>query len=169
LPDEVHGIYNYDRNIAKKLSGNWSENSIGMLLTSNSIVEAFVFGIARVFIYYVAPFPNIFIGDIQNYFVLASAVMNIIVFPFLLSGLIYVFKNNFKSILSPLVVLFLLSIIFIGMTNMIIHERYRVMVDTLLYATAYIGLSKGRKYNFIEYLIYLDIIAFISAIFFLLK
>lgn len=144
-------LSSFDKNIAAN-SSQWTEKSIGRLLAPNNGCEAIIFTLPRMFVYLVAPLPNIpitmkSIADNryslwQNLCAILTAATFIIIFPLSIAGLIQSIirrKNDSSDLFIHLG--FWLIWMSISGGNIIIQERYRLMMTPLLIITAWLGWS----------------------------
>lgn len=135
---------------------SWSENSIGMLLIPDGVIQAIVFLPLRMLLYLVSPIPNIFvsIGDLsagnwsawQKLFTAISSCLNLFIFPYVLASLIHsvqIRKINAAPLMSHAAYWVVFAAIAGG--NVIIHERYRVMTTLLLWLCAWLGARTAPK------------------------
>ena len=162
------GGYNFDfgsaieiaasasKNIASSADMEWSQNSIGMLLMPEGVLQSLLFVLPRLVLYLVSPLPNIFVSgsDLlagswvawEKLFVLFSSVINILIIPYALAGFVDSLKKR-KLNASPLVfhISYWITFLAIAGGNLIIHERYRVMASSLLYGCAWLGARTCSK------------------------
>ena len=141
-----------ENNVATLLEDNWSNNSIGKLLTPNNPFQAILFLLPRTLLYIVSPLPNVLFSfkglikgdysDWQDLFTIISSIFNIISVPFILASSVLSYKLR-KSYLGPLSINISLIITFLSISggNIIIQERYRIMATLLFYASAWLGYT----------------------------
>lgn len=127
-----------------------SQNSIGMLLFPDGIIQSILFIPPRMILYSVAPLPNMSVSVInmfegswqewQKLFALLSSLINVVAMPYALALLIHSIKNR-KIDASPLIfaIPFWVTFIAIAGGNLIIQERYRVMSTILFFGCAWLG------------------------------
>jgi len=137
------------QNVATDLYAG-SQNSIGMLLFPEGIIQSILFLPPRMILYIVAPLPNISVSltDLwegswlawQKSLTLLSSLINILVMPYVLASLIQSVKNR-RINSAPLIfnISYWVTFIAISGGNLIIHERYRVMSTILLFGCAWLG------------------------------
>lgn len=142
-------------NIASILGG-WSDNSIGMLLMPEGILQSILFLPPRMVLYLVAPLPNIVVpvNELlggsweawQRLFTLLSSVINVLVIPYALASFRQSIKTR-KTNAAPLMLHISYWVTFIAIAggNLIIHERYRVMATLLLWVCAWLGARTCPK------------------------
>ena len=145
-----------NENIALTPGAEWSENSIGMLLLPEGLLQSILFLPPRMVLYLVAPLPNVFIpvsdllaggwGAWQKLFTLFSSVINVLAIPYAIASLIQSVKTR-NANTAPLVfhVSYWVTFIAIAGGNLIIHERYRVMASLLLWGCAWLGARTCSK------------------------
>lgn len=137
-------------------ASGWSENSIGMLLMPNSLLQSILFIPPRMVLYLVAPLPNIYFSLTelfagswvvwQSLFITLSSVINIIAIPYALASFIQSIKTR-KNNAAPLVLHISYWVTFMAVAggNLIIHERYRVMASLLLWGCVWLGARTCSK------------------------
>ena len=136
----------------------WSDNSIGMLLIPHNIWQFLVFIPPRMLLYLVTPLPYIGVSfsDLwngswqgwQNLMSIMTSLLNIIVFPFVMAGSWSAFGQlKQKPGLSVLYLIFWVCFIFICAGNLIIHERYRIMMTLQLFGCAWLGYTTCKRYQ----------------------
>lgn len=148
-------------NIALSDDVEWSEKSIGMLFIPGSAVEAVLFLPPRMVLYLAAPLPSILfsIRELsdgswvawQNLLTILSAVINLLVMPYVLASLVRSIKTR-KADAAPLVLHISYWITFMAIAggNLIIHERYRVMASLLLWGCAWLGARTCPKHQIVS-------------------
>ncbi len=140
----------------------WSNNSIGLLISPNNPWQAILFGFPRMILYFIAPLPNIY-GSVseliagnwfywQRLMMALTSVLNLLVLPYAIAGFGQAYKHR-RTQPAPLVLHFSFWITFMGIAfgNIIIHERYRVMVTMLLFACAWLGrttCTRAQVWNY---------------------
>jgi hypothetical protein len=134
----------------------WSENSIGMLLMPEGVLQSVLFLPARMILYLLAPLPKILvpINDLvagsflawQNLMTLMSSLINIFTIPYALASLVHSIKIR-KENAAPLVfhIPYWITFAAIAGGNLIVHERYRVMASLLLWGCAWLGWTTCPK------------------------
>ena len=145
---------NIEGNVASEVE--WTDNSVGLLLSPHSSIQSLLFLPPRMVLYLVSPLPNIAFSldelargswsAWQNLMTIPSSILYIILFPFVLAGSI----NSYRiRIVHPgqllLVSIFWITFIAIAGGNIIIHERYRVMFSPLFIACAWLGYIECKK------------------------
>jgi hypothetical protein len=153
ISDSLNSAMSSKDNIAT-IAGDdfhYSENSISSIFLPNGIIQSIIFLPARMLLYLVAPLPDIYISldsikegnwqAWQKLLTILSSILNIIIFPYVLSATIHELKNR-KDDFSLLTLVLSFWIVFIAISggNLIIHERYRVMASLLLWSCAWLGL-----------------------------
>ena len=145
-------LQSFDDNVASDMEMSWSENSIGLLLAPNNPWQAIFFTPPRMALYLIAPLPNVFVpvSDLmagswsawQGLMTVYSSVLNIIVMPYALVGFSLAWRQR-RTRPAPLVLhlTFWMTFLAIAGGNIIIHERYRVMMTLLLFACAWFGYT----------------------------
>jgi hypothetical protein len=138
--------------VALSADAEWSENSIGMLLLPDGLIQAILFLPPRMVAYLLAPLPNILVpvGGLlggswsawQSLFSLLSAGINMLAMPFVLASLVQSIKTR-KENPAPVTlhIAFWVTFAAIAGGNLIIHERYRVMGTLLLWGCAWLGAT----------------------------
>jgi len=128
----------------------WSENSIGMLLMPEGLLQSILFLPPRMVLYLVAPLPNVFVhvrdllagswGAWQKLLTMLSSVINVLAIPYALASFVQSIKTR-KANAAPLVLHISYWVTFMAIAggNLIIHERYRVMAALLLWGCAWLG------------------------------
>jgi hypothetical protein len=143
-------------NIASSADMEWSENSIGLLLMPEGLLQSIMFLPPRMVLYLVAPLPNISVpvsdllagswGAWQFLFTLLSSVINVLAFPYALASFAQSIKRR-KESAAPLIfhISYWVTFMAIAGGNLIIHERYRVMATLLLWGCAWLGARTCPK------------------------
>ena len=134
----------------------WSQNSVGMLLLPQSVFQSILFTFPRALLYLVSPLPNfrVPIADLlagswnawQSLFVIQSSILYILALPYSLAGFSLAYKQR-KQYPGPLVfhISFWITLLAIAAGNVLIHERYRLMMTLLLFASAWFGYTTCSK------------------------
>jgi len=136
--------------------GAWTANSIGQLLSPSNTWEEILFTFPRAVVYLVAPLPTIYFSlaglinqeraSWHELMTVASSVLNILVFPYVLAGFRHFWKMR-RTNQTPLVMFFIsFAVLYLAITagNVIIHERYRIMAMPLYFACAWLGYTSVR-------------------------
>jgi hypothetical protein len=142
-------LTSFDKNIAAN-SSQWNEKSIGRMLAPNNGYEAVIFSLPRMFVYLVAPLPNIPVtmqsvsenrySLWQNLCALLTAASLVIIFPLSIAGLVQsIIRRKHESSDLFIHLGFWLVWLSIAGGNIIIQERYRLMMTPLLIITAWLG------------------------------
>jgi hypothetical protein len=153
--ETLNTLTHADRNVPASTAA-WSDRSIGKLLTPTSIDKAIFFVPIRMFVYLVAPLPNIPISDQmlktnnyglwQNGLSVITGLLCIILFPLSLVSFIYSLKTRYEHPLQLHIQLaFWLVWATIAGGNLIIQERYRVMMLPLFFITVWLGYINSDK------------------------
>ncbi|MBA3005552.1 MAG: hypothetical protein KJ900_01015 [Proteobacteria bacterium] len=143
-------------NIALSADMEWSENSIGMLLMPEGVLQSILFLPPRMVLYLVAPLPNIWLsvsdllagswGSWQKLFTLLSSVINVLAIPYALASFAQSIKRRKENVATLVFhVSYLVTFVAIAGGNLIIHERYRVMATLLLWGCAWLGATTCSK------------------------
>lgn len=162
------GLIDYKNNIASNMEGNWTENSIGRLITPDSILSALFFIPLRMILYIIAPIPNIeiILFDMNGFMFGITSLAMIFLFPYVIAGSINSF-NGYASNREKLIYAFFWTIfISIAGGNMIIHERYRVMQDMLFFGCSWLGYMNCKPRNLQTYFFIWYLVLFSGAIFY---
>lgn len=147
-------VQNIEGNVANEVG--WTNNSVGLLLSPNNFIQSLFFTLPRMVLYLVSPLPNIAfsLNDLtrgswsawQSLMTTSSSVIYIMLFPFVLIATINSYRNR---ILYPgqilLVSVFWITFASIAGGNIIIHERYRIMMTPLFIACAWLGYIEFRN------------------------
>ena len=143
-------------NVALSASMEWSDNSIGMLLMPEGLLQSILYLPPRMLLYLVAPLPNIFVSgnDLlagsweawQALLTLIASAINILVMPYVLASLVRSIKTR-KADSAPLIfhIAYWVTFIAIAGGNLIIQERYRIMATLLLWGCAWLGMKTCSK------------------------
>lgn len=148
--DLMGSLTNIEKNVAAEME--WSGQSVGLLLAPTNFWQAILYTIPRMVLYLLAPLPYINFGatgllsgdwlDWQNLMLVLSSGLNVFALPYALAG--FAVSLRCRRILpGPLVMQLAFWISFVAIVggNMIIHERYRVMVSLLFYMCAWFGYT----------------------------
>ena len=161
--DSIGTSFSAKNNIASFEGINWSENSIGKLLMPNNILQAIIYLPIRMFIYLIAPLPKIGFSisgllsgswlDWQSLMVVPSSLLNIIAIPYAMAGFSYAWHARHRD---PAVLVlhysFWLTFVTVAGGNIIIHERYRVMMSLLLFSCAWLGYTSCSQKFLLKYI-----------------
>ncbi len=140
----------------------WSESSLGLLLKPNDFIEWILFLPPRMVLYLAAPLPNISISasDLidgswaawQRLMAIPTSVLYLLAIPYALAGLQQAWKTRTENS-APLVIHISFWVVFIAIAggNVVIHERYRVMMGLLLLASAWHGYTCGTPAQMYRY------------------
>lgn len=138
------------------LADNWSDNSIGLLLMPEGLLQSILFLLPRMLLYLVAPLPKVYVSvsnllagsreDWGQLLTLPSSMLNIFVIPYALASLVQSIKTR-KANAAPLIfhISYWVTFMAIAGGNLIIHERYRVMATMLLWGCAWLGAVTCSK------------------------
>jgi hypothetical protein len=146
-----------------ELSEGWSENSIGLLLVPSNAFTSVVFTFPRMLLYLCAPLPNIAVNNFIDFSMMLTAILNIIVFPYVLAAFPTAWKNRSATLIFHFS--FWITFIAVAGGNHIIHERYRLMSTLLLFTCGWLGYvtcSKSRVYFYSK--IWYGLLLFISLL-----
>jgi hypothetical protein len=140
----------YENNIANTME--WSENSIGRLIAPNSVWSAILAVPVRTILYLAAPLPHINVSidgissgnyiEWQNLFTSLTAGFILMGFPYVLAASLYAWRNrriNPTLLIIPLG--FYITLLCVSGGNFIIHERYRIMFDFMLFINMWMGYT----------------------------
>ena len=151
---KFQNISSFEANVASKFE--WSQNSVGLLLAPNGLFQTTLFLFPRTLLYLVAPLPNIAvsISDLiagswmawQKLFTIPGSMLNIISMPYAFAGFALAYRQR-KQKPAPLAIfiIFLITLLAIAGGNIIIHERYRLMMTLLLLASAWLGYTSCTR------------------------
>jgi len=168
--------------MSERISGaaeySWSENSIAMLLMPDSIGEALIYLPARMILYWIAPLPDAAVSLAgladgswaawQKLLLVPSSILNICAVPLAAASLIDTVRNR-RINPSPLILHISYWVCFIAVAggNLIIHERYRVMVTLLFAGCIWLGYrTSARRTIFWSYFSWACML-FVGALFYL--
>jgi hypothetical protein len=150
----MQNVSSLESNVANTLE--WSENSIGLLLAPHNEFQFFLFILPRTVLYLVAPLPNITFsltdllagswGSWHTLFTIPGSVLNILALPYALAGLIFAYHER-KQNPAPLAIhiSFWITLLAIAGGNIIIHERYRLMMTLLFFTSAWFGYTSCTR------------------------
>lgn len=161
----LESTQSFESNVASSDLNSWSENSIGLLLMPSNNFEAIIFTPLRMILYVLAPIPNIslslrdmYLGnwvEWQKALTLISSMLMVLGVPYLLSGFHHVVKyRKFEQVGLVLYSTFWIYFIAICGGNLIIHERYRVMISIIFFTCVWYGYTRGKekaKYTMLWY------------------
>ena len=158
---DLQKVQSFEDNLASQIGG-WSDNSIGLLLAPSNIWTAIVFTPPRLLLYLVSPLPKIMVDNILILMVSLTSVLNLLVMPYVMAGFIRAWRS--RSEFLVIYIAFLISFIAISGGNIIIHERYRVMVTLLLFTCSWFGYSTCSSKN-VRYfaILWYSLLAFCAA------
>lgn len=152
--DLLASTQSFEDNIASQME--WSSNSLGLLLAPSNAWQAILFAVPRSVLYLLAPLPNVWVSpsDLldgkwsawQKVMTVASSVLNLVVMPYVLAGSVCSFKMRRSApglLVFPLS--FWINLLVIAGANIIIHERYRLMISALLLTTAWLGYVSASR------------------------
>lgn len=146
-------IQSFENNVAAEM--DWGESSIGLLLAPNNLWQTVAFLPPRMVLYLAAPLPkmdvsinNLLAGSWEAWqllMTLPTSVFMLLGFPYVLAGTAQAWHNRRKfpsAFIIPIA--FWISFAAIAGGNIIIHERYRLMVTLLLFACMWLGHTQCR-------------------------
>lgn len=148
------GVQSFEGNVAAQME--WGEKSLGLLLAPNNFWESTLYLSPRMVLYLAAPLPNIAVSvnDLlvgsyyawQNLMTILTGVLNLLVLPYAMAGFAFAWKHR-REQPAPLVLHFAFWMVFIAIAggNIIIHERYRLMMILLLFACAWLGYTSCTR------------------------
>jgi hypothetical protein len=162
---DLENLSQFESNIASQ--SEWAQNSIGFLITPNNFYEAIIFLPVRMILYLAAPLPNIgfTISELisgqwaawQSLLVVPSSILMLISFPYVLAGISPSWKKRNLNP-APLILhsIFWISFISVAGGNIIIHERYRIMMTMVFFACVWLGFTRVsksivRRWSFVWY------------------
>lgn len=141
-------IQSFEKNIA--IQSEWSEASIGLLLAPKDIWQSIVFIPPRMVLYLASPLPKLNVSiynllggsweDWQLLMTVSTSLLMILGFHYVLAGSHHAWHNRDKfpsTLVIP--ILFWTTFTSIAGGNIIIHERYRLMITLLLFACMWYG------------------------------
>jgi len=150
--DVLNQLQSFDDNVASGME--WSQNSIGRLLAPSSFLQSILFLFPRVLLYILAPLPNfstdlgqLFSGSSTAWSWLMSAITSFIVillFPYSLAGFITAWKRRkIDKATLAIHITFWIFIISIAGGNIIIVERYRIMITMITFLSIWLGYTRA--------------------------
>jgi hypothetical protein len=140
-------------NVALSDEVDWSQNSVGALLIPGDAFEALAFLIPRMVLYLIAPLPGVPFSwtDLaagkwmawQGLALFMSSLVNIVVVPYAIASLVHSIRHRALRP-APLALHITYWTLFAAIAggNLIIHERYRVMVSALLWTCGWLGATQ---------------------------
>jgi hypothetical protein len=158
----LRGIWSFQENIAAE--AEWTEKSIGLLLAPDNLGQALLFLPLRMLAYLAAPLPRIAIplGDLldgrwaawQGLMTSLTSVLNLLVFPYATAGFALAYRQRrAEPALLVVHLAFWVTFAAIAGGNIIIHERYRVMIAPLLYVSAWMGYVRCTRKQVLRFAI----------------
>jgi hypothetical protein len=152
---KLSSLQNFEKNIIRASEVNWSENSLGLLLVPNSLLEMFIFLPFRMVLYLAAPLPNITVSlsglIVGEYFewerlmTFPTSVLMLLGFPYVLAGSSHAWRNRIQfPALLVIPIGFWTTFVAVAGGNNLIHERYRLMFTLLLFACMWLGFTQSR-------------------------
>jgi hypothetical protein len=150
ISDLMQAAISGSTNIASRPEIGWSSNSIGLLLLPEGPLQAILFLPIRMVLYLLAPLPNLLFSASeltggswmawQALLTVLSSLVNILIFPYAIASAIRAFRAR-RTEPGPAMIHAAYWAAFMGVAggNLIIHERYRLMTTTLLWACAWLG------------------------------
>lgn len=136
------------------IAAGWSDRSVGQLLVPSNLFEDVMFTPIRALVYLVAPLPRIPLGlvglqagawsDWQALATVLSAVLYVVLFPVLLVSAYVAITERKRTWLVIHVPLWCAYAAIAG-ANIIIVERYRLMMVPLMWAGIWLGWSCDRR------------------------
>jgi hypothetical protein len=166
----------FENNVASDME--WSKSSIGLLLAPNNALESIIFCVPRTILYLVAPLPNIpvSITDLlagswsawQSLLTILTSLMMIRALPYALAGFSLALKQR-KQWPAPMVlhISFWVTLLAIAGGNIVIHERYRLMMTLLLFACAWLGYTTCTMQQIKRYAIAWYVVLASGALFYM--
>jgi hypothetical protein len=148
-------VYDFANNIASNSRMNWSDKSIGLLLVPNSLLEVMVFLPAKMILYLASPLPKIGVslsglvaGDYSQWLRLMTCLTSLLMllgFPYVLAGSALAWRNRIEfPALLVIPIGFWVTFAAVVGGNIIINERYRLMVTLLLFTCIWLGFTQSR-------------------------
>jgi small-conductance mechanosensitive channel len=150
----IGSLQSFDENVAAQMQ--WSENSIGMLFAPNNAWQSLLYLPPRMVLYLAAPLPNIAVSvpDLltgswsawQHLMTMPSSVLNLLALPYALAGFALAWRRR-RELPAPLVLHLTFWMVFMTIAggNIIIHERYRLMMTLLFFACAWFGYTSCTR------------------------
>lgn len=137
-----------------QIAAGWSNRSVGQLLVPTNAFEEVVFAPIRGLAYLVAPLPSVPLGlvglrsgswsDWQSLATVLSAVLYIVMFPVLLVSAYVAIAERKRSWLLIHVPLWCTYAAIAG-ANVIVVERYRLMMVPMMWAGIWLGWSCNQR------------------------
>ncbi len=137
-----------------QIAAGWSSRSVGQLLVPTNVFEEVAFAPIRGLAYLVAPLPSIPLGlvglragswsDWQSLATMLSAVLYIVMFPVLLVSAYVAIWERKRTWLLIHVPLWCTYAAIAG-ANVIVVERYRLMMVPLMWAGIWLGWSCNQR------------------------
>jgi hypothetical protein len=139
----------------------WSSNSIGLLLVPDGPVQALLFLVPRMIVNLLVPLTTrvVTLDDLvagnwsewQRLLTSLSAFINVLALPFVLASLVAAVRGRRQNP-GPLAiqVAYWLAFLAVAGGNLVIVERYRVMVTPLFWACAWLGTRADAR-RFVPY------------------
>lgn len=134
---------------------DWAQNSIGLLLIPDNPLQAVLYVLPRLILYFVAPWPNVTLSmsglisgvwaDWQALMVGSSSLIYIFLMPFALASLFGDIKKSGASRTMILQLPCWLTLLSVAGGNLTIHERYRLMAVLPFCGCAWLGFRCARK------------------------
>ncbi len=152
----ISSTQSFESNVASDDGFSWSDNSVGLLIMPSNNFEAIIFTPIRMILYVVSPLPNIYLSfkdlylgswlEWQRLFTIITSVFMLFSVPYLISGFSFVIRN-WRVEKAGIVIYTTFWVYFIAICggNLIIHERYRVMVSILFFACTWYGYTRAGK------------------------
>lgn len=174
----VSRMQSFENNVASSALNQWSENSIGLLLSPDNVWQALLYLPARMLLYLVTPLPNVAISlsDLiagswsawQRLMTIPNSLLNILGLPYVLVGFAGAYKRRARHP-APLVFYIGFWIMFVSIAggNIVIHERYRVMMTLLLFACAWLGYTSCTRSQVRTFAVYWYGLLIASAFFYI--
>jgi len=159
---QLNSLQNFANNIASNSRMNWSDNSFGLLLVPNSLLEVLVFLPVKMILYLASPLPNIGIslsgfvaGDYSQWLrlmTISTSVLMLLGFPYVLAGSAHAWRNRIQfPALLVIPIGFWVTFAAVAGGNIIIHERYRLMCTLLLFSCIWLGFTQSRVSSVIRW------------------
>jgi hypothetical protein len=149
-----YSIQSFEDNVASSAGHQWSDNSIGLLLAPNNLLEALVFLPPRMVLYLASPLPNVAVSldalvagewhEWQRLMTIPTSALILLGFPYVLAGTAHAWRHRLRyPLLTVIPIGFWVVFTVVAGGNIIIHERYRLMSTLLLFATMWIGFTQS--------------------------
>lgn len=154
----------FDTNQLKNIGEvKWNTNSIGLRLIGNSIWQKIILLPIRMFVYIIAPLPNIGVsfsamksgdwGEWQHLLTVVSSCGYIAAFPYFIASLLDSVMHKKIGNIRYCWVPFLISASVVAGGNAIIHERYRIVFIPYYVLIVVTGIYSKQRYKLIGILI----------------